>query len=712
MRQFTLILFVCVLLSGVSIASAQTVCTETVGQTQRHEYVAEDIQTRMYYTVYTPPCYDSTTDRYPVLYLMHGSNDDDNHWIRLGAKDILDVGISSGELPPAIVVFPFGNWIANENRFDGASWDDTFMNQLMPLVENQYRINGTRSARAIGGISRGGFWAFHLAFRYPVMFGSVGGHSAFFDRYHAAPEYNPLDLALNAPGIESMRIALDRGADDYAAPGLDIMDENLAQRGVAYTYTIYPQGQHNNEYWGQHIREYLEFYMSPWMADAQPQVAVTPTAAPELPPASNSNEAGMALYLPVVAFNSMEANISLGQLNSVRGGMVEPKLVLSESVAAELAQYDVPIASAARIIADDALYNTLWRDTSLFSLTPFDQIISRYRVLNVDELHPMDQLETYPFIFETDTPNFYPEHLTRLLMSGVTALTRETIPVLDENGVEWAVSGILPYVQQADFFHTSNEVSFAPDCASLAGFSFCSKEEHFQLFNVLGLDIVELSGNHNNDYGYEAYLNTLQWYRDNDIAVVGGGTNQAEAETPLLINHNGNDIAMIACNWAGPNTAIADADSRPGAAACTHNWLRDTIQTLKADHDMVIVSMQYWEFEQYAPTAQQRADFQAVASYGADVVIGTQAHFPQSVGFYAQDDGAEAFIHYGLGNLFFDQEFFGGVRFFMDQLFIYEGQLLFVDPFTGIIEDQGRPRPMTDEERRNFLFLVLVQNGS
>jgi len=692
----------------------------TTGQTTRSEYYADVIATRMFYTVYTPPCYEQTDERYPVLYLLHGSNEDDNHWLRLGLQDVLDAGITDGSLPPMIVVMPFGNWIANENRFDDDSWAGVFINQLMPLVEADYRVNGNRATRAIGGISRGGFWAYHIALKHPVLFGAVGGHSAFFDRYHAEPDDNPLDLALNAPGVDNMRLWLDRGADDYAAPGLEIMNEHLIQRGVDFSYTVYPEGQHNNTYWRQHIRTYLDFYTSGWPIPTQAQ----PEATPE-PEAAQAVSGPMMLFLPVVAFPSLEANLPLDMLNTIRGGFLVDTLILSESNAASLQAHGVTVPAGTRIVPDDTLYNQMWRDTRLFTLMPFDQLTPRYRVLRVDEIHPLDALDGYPFAFESDTPNFDPARLTRLLMSGVTALTRQTIPPLDENGVEWAASGILPYVQAADFFHTSNEVSIVPGCptpaiTSLAGagFSFCSKVEHFELFNRLGLDIVELSGNHNNDFGYDAYRETLAWYQQNDIATVGGGETTAEAQMPLLIEHNDNSIALVSCNWVGPFYALVNEDPdlaggvRPGAASCDREWLGELLPQLQADHDLVVVTVQYQEFDEYTPTNQQRVDFRSLADLGADVVMGTQAHFPQIFEFYAPSAEREAFIHYGLGNLFFDQTFFAGERFFMDQLFIYDGRLLTVDLFTGLIEDQGRPRPMTSDERLNFLFLILSQYGS
>jgi poly-gamma-glutamate synthesis protein (capsule biosynthesis protein) len=354
-------------------------------------------------------------------------------------------------------------------------------------------------------------------------------------------------------------------------------------------------------------------------------------------------------------------------------------------------------------------------------LLPFDALNIRYRILHIDDIHPLDRnLRNYQFAFNSNTPNYFPDRLTRLLLSGVTALTRDTLRALDNNGVAWAGEEIAPYVNTADFFHTSNEVSFHPSCPQWvpdAVGAFCSRPEHFELLTDLGLDIVELSGNHNNDYGYDAYRETLAWYRENGIWTVGGGETVAEARAPLVLLHNGNDIAMISCNWVGPYYAWVNEDPnltggvRPGAANCDPAWLEETLSQLSQQYDVVVVTVQYQEADQYTPTASQQYDFRRLVAWGADMVVGTSSHYPQTYEFYSSDGNNEALIHYGLGNLFFDQTWFAGVRFFMDQLFVYDGELLTIDIYTGIIAGQGRPRPMNANERENFLFLMMVEQG-
>ena len=306
-------LLIVIFLIPIIQLNAQPADCETGGSTTREAYTSRALGQEMVYTIYTPPCYDSAANPYPVIYLMHGSNDDDNQWIRLGLIDLLDERILSGEIPPLVVVMPFGNVIANSNRFDNFSWNYIFLNELMPDVEALYNISAESQFRVIGGISRGGFWAYQIAFSNPGMFSAVGGHSAFFDLYHAEPAVNPLDLALTAPGIENMRLWLDRGMDDFADEGLNIMSERLTQRGVDFSYTVHPIGEHNNTYWSAHIEDYLDFYVRDWLQRAIESTPATSSFfATNTPMASiatstpESQYVSRELLLPVVAFPSLE----------------------------------------------------------------------------------------------------------------------------------------------------------------------------------------------------------------------------------------------------------------------------------------------------------------------------------------------------------------------------------------------------------------------
>ena len=123
--------------------------------------------------------------------------------------------------------------------------------------------------------------------------------------------------------------------------------------------------------------------------------------------------------------------------------------------------------------------------------------------------------------------------------------------------------------------------------------------------------------------------------------------------------------------------------------------------------DLVVVGIQYYEHYDYTPTAQQRSDFLALAAAGADIVNGSQGHHAQG---FALPGGS--FVHFGLGNLFFDQMDQTGTRqTFIDRHFIYAGRHIATDLWTGLIEDWARPRPMTAAERADLLQTVFVASG-
>ncbi len=423
---------------------------------------------------------------------------------------------------------------------------------------------------------------------------------------------------------------------------------------------------------------------------------------------------GMTLYLPAVAFPSLRATFSRQHLLALRNGTLDPDLVLDRLTFDALRKAGINLSAQTHIVEPAGLQKTLWDNVNLYTLLAFDALKPRYRLLYVDEQLPLDgDLSGYPFAFMSDHPNYDPQKLTRVLLSGTTAFTRTTADSLDAHGLDWAAEAIRPYTRRADFFHTSNEVSFDPDCR-LSGkgilrdaLDFCAKDSYFNLLTDLGLDIVELSGNHNNDYGYADYLRTLKLYRDHGIQTIGGGEDMDAARKPLVLNHHGNRIVLLSCNQAGPDKALVAAN-RPGAAFCDPSWLKATLPQLKQQADVVIVTVQYTEYDSFSPTDQQRADFHQLADLGADVVIGTQAHHPQIMEFYRATPNREAFIHYGTGNLYFDELYYDSM-FFMDDLFIYEGRLVTVHLFTGIIDDYARPRPMTPAERNALLQPVFAR---
>lgn len=367
-----------------------------------------------------------------------------------------------------------------------------------------------------------------------------------------------------------------------------------------------------------------------------------------------------------------------------------------------------------------------------WAIVPFHELEPRWKVLTVDGESVLDKgmdVEHYPLCVSIGADgdeaeelakamlqegklltNRDTERMTVLVMTGVTALTRGIAHRMELRGVLYPAEKIGIMLRGADLTHISNEIPFTERCPTpdpnQKSLAFCSAPRYIELLRAVGTDVIELTGNHVKDYGSEAMLATLEMYRKEGWPYFGGGENLEEARKPLVVEHNGNRFAFIGCNPVGPEYAWATADG-PGAAPCDMEYLHAEISRLKATVDVPVVTLQYWEFYQYEPTPQQRVDFRSMADAGAAIVSGSQAHHPQAIEFYKG-----AFIHYGLGNLFFDQMWSLGTRQeIVDRHIIYKGRHIATELLTFMLEDYGQPRPMTTEERKELLQAVFKASG-
>jgi hypothetical protein len=178
----------------------------------------------------------------------------------------------------------------------------------------------------------------------------------------------------------------------------------------------------------------------------------------------------------------------------------------------------------------------------------------------------------------------------------------------------------------------------------------------------------------------------------------------------LIIEHNGNKLAFIGCNAVGPYGAWA-TDTTSGNVPCgDYSWITEEVEKLSAKGYLVIVTLQHNEFYGMMKTGPQILDFNPLAQAGAVIVSGSQAHYPNPFGFEGQN-----FIHYGLGNLFFDQmdayTADGIQREFVDTHYFYGGRYISTVIHTLYLEDFAQPRYMTAEERKLFLENAFEASG-
>lgn len=126
-------------------------------------------------SIYLPPGYDQSQQRYPVIYYLHGFMGTDS--ISATMKGILDQGISKQKIRPYILVIP-NQYTVFEGSFYSNStltgnWSDFTAKELVAYVDQHYRTLANRESRGIAGHSMGGYGAFKIAMLYPDVFSSV-----------------------------------------------------------------------------------------------------------------------------------------------------------------------------------------------------------------------------------------------------------------------------------------------------------------------------------------------------------------------------------------------------------------------------------------------------------------------------------------------------------------------------------------------------------
>lgn len=299
------------------------------------------------------------------------------------------------------------------------------------------------------------------------------------------------------------------------------------------------------------------------------------------------------------------------------------------------------------------------------------------------------------------------DKLLSFAQTGVTALSRGMYEKLMQVGdAKYFAEGIADYLSGFDLTHTSNEASFSDYAGA---HNICSDSRFMDTLTAIGLDIVELTGNHNIDCGDVAAEQTIDTYSTNGIKIVGGGKTAQEAAVPLLLNEKGSGITMLAYNQS---TGGATLDDTPGANQYTEANAESEIKAAKERGDFVIVDVQYYECSAYASEYEDpicdRADsaagdqvgfFRHLIDLGADVVVGTSAHQPQTYELYG--DGV---IYYGLGNLFFDQVWWPGTtRSLVLAHYFYDGKLLQTQIVPTVYDKNMQTRLMDEATTKWYL---------
>jgi len=232
--------------------------------------------------VYTPPGYElgGADEKYPVLYLLHGSSDSDDSWITVGrANFILDNLIASGKARPMIVVMPHGHTslqlggpppatttapaaaggaAAPRPAETVAEFDRDFLNEIKPYVESHYRVLTDRPHRAIAGLSMGGGQSLSISLPHLTDYAYIGVFSAAifqrnlpdWEQQHAAE----LDNVQAKDGLKLLW--LRTGSDDFLLQRTKDTVALLNRHGFTANFHETPGG-HTWINWRNYLDEFV-----------------------------------------------------------------------------------------------------------------------------------------------------------------------------------------------------------------------------------------------------------------------------------------------------------------------------------------------------------------------------------------------------------------------------------------------------------------------
>ena len=266
---------------------------------QYKTYASTLMNRELRYGIYLPPSYETSGNRrYPVLYFLHGLNENEMRWSTRGETDLmLDKMVADKAIGEFIVAIPMSattSFYTNAKN-GNAPWEDTVIKEFIPMIESTYRVNATRATRGLSGISMGGYGALKLAMKHPEMFGAVSAHSAalvpdfntatvtgrrldqfkaLFDNIYGIGfaaggqldlsywnANNPLELAKDTSKLQGLKIYFDCGTEDEYGfyGGHQVLDDLLTKAKYPHTAGLYP-GDHGWDYAKRHTQQSLLFH--------------------------------------------------------------------------------------------------------------------------------------------------------------------------------------------------------------------------------------------------------------------------------------------------------------------------------------------------------------------------------------------------------------------------------------------------------------------
>lgn len=214
--------------------------------------------------VYTPPGYDSSKKkRYPVLYLQHGSGENEHGWSEQGKTGlIMDNLIAEGKAEEFIIVMDNGTWTRPQGMQRGgrpSNWADGFMNRLVkdiiPMIDARYRTKADRKYRAMAGLSMGGMQTKAITMKNPDVFSALGMFSGGVITAEEAAQTEGFKEAYDL-------IFISYGSHELKNPrwgqNQQAVTEELRASGMNAHFYVSPETAHEWQSWRRSLYQFAQ----------------------------------------------------------------------------------------------------------------------------------------------------------------------------------------------------------------------------------------------------------------------------------------------------------------------------------------------------------------------------------------------------------------------------------------------------------------------
>ncbi len=300
-----------------------------------------------------------------------------------------------------------------------------------------------------------------------------------------------------------------------------------------------------------------------------------------------------------------------------------------------------------------------------------------------------------------------PKECISIVQTGVTAITRGVMNVIRRKKNIYApIAYTEKITKKADLAITSNEVSFLSPCVYIPrSLKFCTPKEYFPILIRSGFDIIEITGNHNNDFGPIHNLSTINLIEKSQMSYFGGGKNIEDAKAIKYKKVKNHTLAFLGYNELGPKKAWATAKS-PGALKLNKTLVLKQLKDAGKKTQNIFFTVQWGNENNPRPWKIQKKYFRMAADNGATIIVNSSAHRAMGLEFYKGK-----FISYGLGNFLFDQmHTINHRRGMIARHFFYKGKHIQTELIPYLIYYYHQPRIVYGKEAKALFNYVYAHS--